>query len=148
VKGPDCVTADVKCGQTITGHTRGGVKKYDTKFYEQNYCWPGTVNRNGGDERVYRFVVNDQEMTPRYNMNVYLDTPCASLDVTLMQYNEQARCPNPGDPINICDTSYRPNGETREHLKQLVDPDEVWYILVEGVDDSEGPFSLTVECGA
>jgi len=49
VAGPDCITGYLECGQTIIGHTKGGVDRFNTRFYEQNFCWPGTIQRDGGD---------------------------------------------------------------------------------------------------
>lgn len=146
--GPDCVTAEVTCGQTIVGHTKGGVNRYDTDFYNNNYCWPGTRNHNGGDERVYvfkpdkspRFKAGEQ----RQRVSVHFDSPCADLTFSSMR-GQAGSCPT---STRICDT---PNPFTRKNgrstLNMTVDAGEVYYFLVEGADDEEGAFAITVECG-
>ncbi|MFK7927819.1 MAG: hypothetical protein AB8H79_06505 [Myxococcota bacterium] len=149
VRGPDCVTAEIECGDTIIGHTKGGVDRYNTRFYEANFCWPGTRNHNGGDERVYVFRA---DKTPRFKagetrqrVSVTFSSPCADLTFTSME-GEQGVCPSDG--VRICDTANpftRKRGQSVSHL--TVDEGEVYYFLVEGADEEEGAFSISVECG-
>lgn len=149
VNGPDCVTQEIKCGETIVGHTRGGVNLYDTKFYERNTCWPGTRNHNGGDERVYMFV---PDRSPRFmqgedrqRVSVYFDSPCADLTFTKM-VGTLNKCPR--GSAKLCDSANpftRKMGRNTMHI--TVDRGEVYYFLVEGGDDAEGAFSITLECG-
>lgn len=145
--GPGCITKTIKCGETITGHTKGGVNKFDTKFYEKNTCWPGTRNKNGGDERVYKWVFADEELLNGEDrtMNIWtLDTPCADLDLTVIRNRRESDCPV-GD--NICTMAPFRYGARRE-VKETVDRGETWFAIIEGPDDVEGPFSLTLECNA
>src|SRR5688500_15272763 len=44
VNGPGCITGEIKCGDTIVGHTLGGVERFDSKFYEKKFCTPRTTN--------------------------------------------------------------------------------------------------------
>ena len=145
--GPDCVTADIHCGETVRGHTLGGVKRYDTRFYEANYCWPAIRNHDGGDERIYRFVFDDSPMSVRDRSaaKITFSTPCADLDITSMVSHDANRCPTGS---RICDT-VNPTRKGNERVRSQVitmDKGEVWYFLVEGADDAEGAFSLTLEC--
>jgi len=32
VNGPSCITNTIHCGETLVGHTVGGVKRYNTRF--------------------------------------------------------------------------------------------------------------------
>jgi len=57
VVGPDCITAQIHCDETVIGHTLGGVDRYNTRYWEQKFCWPATVDHDGGDERVYQLVM-------------------------------------------------------------------------------------------
>ncbi len=149
VHGPDCVTAEIQCGQTIVGHTRGGVNLYNTRFYERNTCWPGTRNHNGGDERVYMFVADKsprfQSGEERQRISVYFDTPCADLTLTWMQHNRVGQCPSADGSVPRCDSMNPFNRKRRENI--TVDKGEVIYFLVEGGDDAEGAFSISLECG-
>lgn len=150
VNGPDCVTAEIKCGDTIVGHTRGGTNLYNTKFYERNTCWPGTRNHNGGDERVYLFVPDKsprfQKGEERQRVTVYFDSPCADLTFTKMVGDSANKCPT--DTAKLCDSA---NPFTRKlnrnTMNITVDAGEIYYFLVEGADDEEGAFSITLECG-
>lgn len=150
VNGPDCVTQEIKCGETITGHTKGGVNLYNTRFYEKNTCWPGTRNHNGGDERVYMWVADKsprfQNGETRQRISVYFDTPCADLTFTKM-VGELNTCPK--DYAKLCDSAnpFRRESGTRNIMNITADAGEVYYFLVEGADDAEGAFSITLECG-
>lgn len=152
VNGPDCVTAEIKCGDTIVGHTRGGTNLYNTKFYERNTCWPGTRNHNGGDERVYMFVADKsprfQKGEERQRVTVYFDSPCADLTFSAMYTNTVGKCPGPNDSVKWCDSA---NPFTRKmnrnKMNITADAGEVYYFFIEGADDEEGAFSLTLECG-
>lgn len=149
VNGPDCVTAEIKCGETVVGHTRGGVNLYNTRFYERNTCWPGTRNHNAGDERVYMFVA---DRSPRFmagedrqRVSVYFDSPCADLTFTKM-VGQLNKCPR--ETAKLCDSA---NPFTRKMNRNTmhitVDRGEVYYFLVEGADDENGAFAITLECG-
>lgn len=147
--GPDCVTAEIGCGQRIVGHTKGGVDRYDTRWYEKNTCWPATRNHNGGDERVYVFYPDKsprfQRGETRQRVTVTFDSPCADLTFSHMR-GQHGTCP--GATALNCDSANpftRKNGVSTSNL--TVDAGEVWYFLVEGADDEEGAFSLTVACG-
>jgi hypothetical protein len=136
----DCVTSDIECGQTIVGDTIGGVRRFDSKFYQQNFCTPALTNHDGGDERVYRLRTPDGDWTAF----VTLDTPCADLDVGAMLWTGD-RCPPVDANITRCDM-WPKNGNERERLTLVTQHEAYWYIVVEGKDEEEGAFSLSVQC--
>ncbi|MFT7517902.1 MAG: hypothetical protein ACI9MC_000026 [Kiritimatiellia bacterium] len=151
-KGPSCLTDTIKCGQTIIGHTKGGTNQYNTRFYERNTCWPGTRNHNGGDERVYQFVANDsprfKKGEQRQRVTVWFDTPCADLTFSAMYTKKKNQCPGPQDSVGWCDSANPfTRKSNRNKMNMTVDQGEVYYFFVEGADEEEGPFSITLECG-
>lgn len=140
VQGPDCATATISCGQTIIGHTRGGVHRYGTRFYEKNFCTPALTDHDGGDERVYKLV-----MPPGDNKAfIYLDTPCADLDIAAIKSNDSA-CPDDRTLIPQCEM-FPKKGTQREKLEVVSQGESTWWIVVEGKDDHEGPFAIHVQC--
>ena len=139
VNGPDCITDTIECGEVIIGHTRGGVDRFDTRFWEKNFCWPATENHNTGDERVYKLTLPEGKVMA----TVTLDTPCTDLDMMAFRY-EGKGCPAGG--VKQCE-SMRKNGTRRERINLVSERESNWLIVVEGVDDNEGPFSVTVQCG-
>jgi hypothetical protein len=147
VAGPGCVTAPLRCGETIVGHTRGGGKNFNNVWYEESTCWPNTRNHNGGDERLYRFDPNAHGIPGRFWANFWLDTPCEQhLDLTVFRTTDKNSCPTEFTPN--CDT-VNPNtkaNKTRRFYRAAIDPGEIWYVLIEGADDVEGAFALTMEC--
>ena len=140
-EGPDCLSGTLSCGDTIVGHTQGGVQLFDTKFYEKRYCTPATTNHDGGDERVYKLVLPDRDL----EVDVYLDTPCADLDLAAMEWNGD-ECPNEGSHIRRCEM-WPKDQNAREKVHLSSKGGSTWLIVVEGKDDEEGAFSLTVDCG-
>ncbi|TVQ94074.1 MAG: hypothetical protein EA397_02895 [Deltaproteobacteria bacterium] len=150
VPGPDCITAEIKCGETIVGHTRGGVNLYNTRFYERNFCWPGTRNHNAGDERVYLFVPDKsprfQAGENRQRVSVFFDSPCADLTFTKMVGTSATKCPR--ETAKLCDSANPFTRKMNRNTMHLtVDRGEIYYFLVEGADDENGAFAITVECG-
>ncbi|MCB9678029.1 MAG: hypothetical protein H6737_23215 [Alphaproteobacteria bacterium] len=144
VGGPDCVTAEIHCGDTVVGHTRGGVDRYDTRFYESKFCWPATMDHDGGDERVYRLVMPEGD----WRAWVDLHTPCADLDVAGIRYDHDT-CPTSGELINQCEmVPLKGTASERIELtsRSANGRHPVWYVVVEGKDDEEGAFSLQVTC--
>ena len=147
VSGPGCVSADIKCGQTIVGHTRGGGRNFNTKWYDEHYCWPETRNHNGGDERLYRFDPNANGIPARFWADIWFDTPCEKdLDFTVFMSRDGNVCP--AENLKNCEmpNPFTPQNRARRNQRVLIDPGEIWYVLVEGADDKEGAFSITFNC--
>lgn len=135
-----CITDVITCGTTVTGHTRGGTRAFDTRFYEKKFCTPGTTNHDGGDERIYRLKMPDGE----WHAEVYLDTPCADLDLAAMRWSGDG-CPTMASRVDQCEM-FPANGREREHLTLVHQGTATWLLVVEGKGDEEGAFALTVEC--
>lgn len=140
LRGKDCVTADIKCGETIVGHTIGGVNRFNTRFYEANFCTPATTNHDSGDERVYRLRMPAGDRTAL----VTLDSPCGDVDLAALKWNQDS-CPTNKSMISQCEMW--PKGEgARESVRLVSQKETTWLIVVEGKGESEGAFSLSVQC--
>lgn len=139
-----CVTADLKCGDRIIGHTVGGVERYDGRFYESKMCWPNLLDHNGGDERVYRLTMPAGE----WRAWVTMYTPCADLTLAAVRHQSDT-CPSEATAVRVCEMSPKPY-ETTERLELTTQTpagrDPTWYLVVEGVKDEEGLFELVVQC--
>lgn len=140
VAGPDCVTATISCGDTIVGHTAGGVDRYDTAMWEQAFCWPATVPHDSGGERVYRLDMPAGE----WRAFVWLDSPCADLDLMAMQHQGET-CPGTGHRVSRCEAALR-QGRGREQIELVSQGETTWYVVVEGRGEADGAFALQVEC--
>src|SRR5690606_9292206 len=105
-----CITADLECGQTIIGHTKGGVEVFNTRFYEAHFCTPATTNHSGGDERIYR-IRAPEEMGRIY---VTLDTPCADLDLAVIRWSGKG-CPTLSSDVADCEM-WPKDGTKRERV--------------------------------
>lgn len=140
VSGPGCISGVVECGQTIIGHTKGGVQRFDTRFYEKHFCTPGTTNHSGGDERVYHLRAPEGKK----RLWVTLDTPCADLDLAVIKYSG-GDCPTIDSVVPDCEMWPKP-GSKREVVDVTSTGESDWLIVVEGKDDEEGAFAVTVQC--
>ena len=134
------VTGTINCGEQLIGHTRGGVQAFDTRFYERHFCTPATTDHSGGDERIYRLSVPEGRLRPW----VTLDTPCADLDLTVMKWSG-TEMPTVDSTVADCEM-FPKDGTTREIVDVTSDRATEWLIVVEGKDDEEGAFGLTVQC--
>lgn len=134
------ITGEIGCGESIVGHTRGGVAAFDTRFYEKHFCTPATTNHSGGDERIYRLHVPDG----RWRAWVYLDTPCADLDLAVIKWSG-SNLPTEGSTVADCEM-FPKDGRRREIVDVTSDRESDWLIAVEGKDEEEGAFGLTVLC--
>ncbi len=140
VNGPGCITGTIQCGETFVGHTIGGVKRFNTRFYEAAFCTPATTNHDGGDERIYRLDMPEGD----YTAIVTLDSPCADLDVAAIRHDGDD-CPSPSTIIKQCEMWPNDRG-TRETVRMSSQHETSWYVVVEGKDEEEGAFSITVQC--
>jgi hypothetical protein len=143
VTGPGCISGTLSCGETLRGHTKGGGKHFDTKFYEKKFCWPATQDHDGGDERVYQLNIPEGD---KIKATVTLSTPCTDLDIAAIEW-DRTQCPTISNHINRCETTTK-SGKKSETLKLMSGPEgSTWLLVVEGKDDEEGAFSISVECG-
>lgn len=142
VTGPDCLSGILTCDQAMIGHTKGGVARYDSRFYEKSFCTPFTTDHDGGEERVYRLDVPEGE----WHYEVWMDSPCADLSLFAIKGGDAETCPQPGSLIRGCEASVS-RGTSREHVDIINQGGEAtWFVVVEGRDDEEGAFALHVAC--
>jgi hypothetical protein len=139
--GPGCATAEIECGQTIIGHTKGGGKMFNTRFYEKHFCTPATTNHNGGDERVYYARAPEG----RKRLWFTLDSPCADLDLAVIKYEGGGECPSIDSNIQDCEM-WPKDGRKREIVDVTSTGASDWLAVIEGKDDFEGAFALTLQC--
>ncbi|MEQ1504751.1 MAG: hypothetical protein ABMB14_21110 [Myxococcota bacterium] len=141
VNGPDCVTDTISCGQTIVGHTVGGVRRYDSRWYEKNFCWPRTIDHDGGEERIYRLVMPEGE----WRAFLWMDSPCADLDLFAFKWAGDD-CPTDGaSSVTPCEGNIV-EGVGNERLELVHQGTATWLVVVEGAGDAEGAFALHVQC--
>lgn len=140
LEGPDCITAAISCGDTVVGHTIGGSNNFTTKFYEKHFCTPATTDHDSGDERVYRLDMPAGDWTA----DVYLDTPCADLDMAAVKWDQDV-CPTVASNVLQCEMAIQ-NGGRREHLRLSSRGETSWLVSVEGKANQEGAFALVVKC--
>jgi hypothetical protein len=136
----DGVTGILNCGDTVIGHTRGGYRAFDTRFYEHHFCTPATTQHDGGDERIYRLRMPEG----RFRAWVTLDTPCADLDLAVIKWDHPG-LPGFDSVVDDCEM-FPKDGSRREIVDVTSEGDSDWLVVVEGKGEEEGAFGLTVQC--
>lgn len=135
-----CVTDFITCGESVIGHTLGGGNNFSTRFYRKAFCTPDTTNHDGGDERVYRLEMPEGD----WHAVITLDTPCADLDLAAILWNRND-CPTASHIVNRCEM-WPKDGTARERVEIVSQRESSWLIAVEGKNNEEGAFGLSVQC--
>lgn len=132
-----CISGELTCGSTITGHTEGGGSRYEKTFYQKKFC-EVMVDSYKGEERIYRF-----SMTPQQVATIELTSDCEDLDLFVMQWSKDT-CPELGHMVNACEADVsRKGGEVL--LEAIKNPRE-FLVIVEGKRGVDAPFELTANC--
>lgn len=142
MSGPDCITGEISCGETVIGHTAGGWDKntFTKRMYEKDFCTPAFHDYDQGDERVYRLTVPEGD----HRAFVTLDSPCADLDLGAFKFRGDV-CPTQSSLVSRCEMKPKPKGQ--QEVVELVSRHQTqWFIVVEGKAQEAGLFSLTVQC--
>ncbi len=140
VPGPDCLSGTIGCGETITATTVGGSEAFDAARYEDAYCFIPYVSYDGA-ERVYAFVLQADSTA-----SFVLDSPCADLDLVVMRWDEEASCPGSDHLISECQADDGKGGGSVENLWNS--NDSRYLVIVDGKDEVEHNFSLSVSCAS
>lgn len=134
----DCVTATIRCGETIQGDTEGGRSRWGGPFYREKFCLP-MPDAYAGPERVYRLELPANQLA-----EVRLESPCADLDLFAVSWPEKGRCPDSDHLVAECDASARADDD-RVRLYTDHNP-RGFLIAVDGKGGDTAPFSLAVTC--
>jgi hypothetical protein len=135
----DCITAEVKCGQAILGHTAGGSSVWDDTFYRSKFCAPADEGTYLGRERIYWL-----DSPTEVEVQVELKSPCEDLDLFLVTWSDPNVCPTANNSVSSCeaDTS-RGGGRV---ISQNINHGYTYLIGVESRDGKDAPFEIEVRC--
>jgi hypothetical protein len=138
--GPDCLTGTISCGETLTGHTRGGSSILGSEFYESAFCFV-PFEDNAGPERVYELVVEQPS-----DVFVTMESDCGvDLSFAVALWYDEETCPS-GEDHAIGDCNGYPQGSGND-IQVFADKVGTRYIVaVDSSAGSPGPFRLSVEC--
>ncbi len=134
----ECVTSDLKCGDTVEGTTLGGHHDWDLEFYRSKFCTPS--GDYSAPERVYTLNV------PKYTAaTVELQSDCVDLDLFALSYTYTGgACPDIEHSVPNCSANIDVGGGELE-LQSFQDPG-VYLLSVDGKAGAVGTFRLTVRC--
>ncbi len=132
IVGPDCLSGELLCDETITGTTEGGLSMLQGSDYQPWYCLPSSDDDWAGSERVYAFTHPGTG-----TVTVDLATPCGDLQLFVMAWADETVCPYTGVSILECESGSSTvdvwsNTQTR------------YLIIVDG--DADHPFSVSTSC--
>ena len=138
IGGPDCVTEELACGESIASTTAGGDQIIDGPALQTWFCTIAGDSDYLGPERVYEFVHpgDSSEVT------VSLTEPCGGLELFVMSWQNEDACPVEGEGVLQCDEASG-TGEVK-----IWDNEERRYlVIVDGADVDGGiPFSVSLTC--
>ena len=129
----ECGTAFIQSENPVLGTTLGGVNYFDTEHYGPQsgwFCTPGPRGDYLSSERVYLFTHPGEGQ----NCQVYLESPCADLDLFTLRYNPYTSvppsCPESGE-LNIqCEESTNPGPGFDEEIDHLYEQDQMMYMII------------------
>jgi hypothetical protein len=132
-----CLSGKLRCGDVVSGTTRGGESKLGRDFYAHAFCFPA-VDGHEGPERVYLL-----QAPPNQDITLTLESPCGDLDVAALAFAYEGGCPTASHPIAECKAnSARGGGTVRLNTFHARD----YLVVVDGKDEAEGAFNLRVDC--
>ncbi len=140
VPGPDCLAGSLECGSSITATTVGGSDILDEGLYEAAFCFIPSASY-GGSERVYAFP-----LPPDTVATLVLDSPCADLDLVVVRWEDADRCPRSNSLVGACDADTSAGGGALEDLWGSSHAETRYLVVVDGKDDAEHNFTLSVHC--
>jgi len=132
-----CISGELTCGGTITGHTEGGGSRWEGLFYQKKFC-EARVDAYEGEERVYRFSMDRQQLA-----TIELTSDCEDLDLFVLQWSKDT-CPELGHMVNTCEADTSRKGGTIE-LEAITNPRN-FLVVVEGKGGVDAPFELSAKC--
>ncbi len=141
-----CRAEALACGQRVRGSTVGAFRSgFDGEAYEDWFCWPNTSTRAGG-ERWYRLA-----LPPGVAATVTMEPNAVNLDLAAIRVEAcpAANEPPPRHPRRhraLCDMLGRASGESEELDLPSSSQEKTWWLVVEGPDDQEGEFEISVAC--
>lgn len=145
----ECGTSFIQDGVPVLGTTVGGVSYFDSTHYEESEWYCVTSARGDYDslERVYMFTHPGEGHT----CSVYLESPCADLDLFAVRYNPYTstppECPAPEQLSIQCEYSSNQGPGFDEEIPSLFENNQtMWMLIVDAPTPTDAWFRLTVEC--
>lgn len=133
-----CVTATVACGETVQGTIAGGSTVFSNES-GQAFEWcsgHSTGSQLAGPERVYRVETGPDD--------TYVSVRLGSCEpLQLLWYQTTLACP--AERVNCSYVTV--DGSVNQSEDILLSGSGVVWFVVEGIDGTDGNFSLTVDCG-
>ena len=133
-----CSETTIECGDVITARIGSGTSRFDYEFYRNNHC--GTLdNAYQGNDAIYHLEV------PAFTRAVvFLETPCAHLDLAQFRWLDPTQCPTAQHSVPECEIDQK--CETPRVAISTVGSPESHLLVVDGVEEDDGVYRLSVEC--
>lgn len=135
-----CLTTDtcsptggtLSCGQVVVGSTANA--QTTTNILDQYTCPTSPMD---APEIVYQFVPGPNN----YEIVAELSDLTADLDLIVLVRNEELTC-----SAMYCPAQSTNPGTADEAIEMGINPDLTYYIIVDGRNNAQGSFSLSLQC--
>ncbi|MCB9766297.1 MAG: hypothetical protein H6739_41360 [Alphaproteobacteria bacterium] len=136
--GPDCVTASIACGETVTGTTEGGGSQFTLDLYQSAYCFVPFENYDG-PERVYALDLPADTLA-----EIDVDTSCEDMGFAALKWDPSTCPPNEGHNITICEGLQYGTGGSVDITP--FDTETRHLLVVDAPSGTEAAFTIEVTC--
>jgi hypothetical protein len=132
-----CIAHTLSCGETISGINTGGPSNVDGSDYSSIWACEVTGEQSyTGPEMHYEFIhPGDGEVF------IYLDSPCANLDLFVMQHD--GGCVSSSSQIFECEADISSDGGS---VRVWNNEPKRYVIIVEAPTDVFEPYELSLDC--
>ena len=134
--GPDCVTTELACSDTVEATTEGGSDIADGDTYLAWYC-STAPEEHAGSERVY-----EMSFTERTSVTFALDAACDDVDLYVMDW-ENDTCPTIDSRVTQCEDSDETGDDS---ITVDAFEGDRYLVFVEPKDGTDTNFRLVVNC--
>ncbi len=140
--GPDCATATLACGDTLTATTAGGFSSFTGEQYPANFCFTNLDRSTyGGPERIYLVELEAEQYA-----EVVLSASCARMGLSVIRWQTEGSCPSGELTVPVCDG--KEGSGTLAVTFGGYPTENRWVIVVDTAADDPAAFRLALTCAA
>jgi hypothetical protein len=138
--GAACAAQELSCGSIVSARVGEGSSRFSDDFYVAKQCGPQR-NEYTGPESIYALSI-----PPDTRAAVFLESPCADLDLSSVLWAETDRCPTVDHRTGGCEMDQ--GSGTDRVVIATVTRAETHLLIVDGKLGAKSNYRLSVVCDA